>query len=150
MDTHSPTYTRLFKEDWELLCSASSMAAVDSPAAYLKALYLFAQALEESGKGQAGKVTLDQRRPELKALPINEHSLTAVIPNCRSLMKPSLIRSTHTLERPPVKTVDARWIRYLVFNAFRSHCRLNEPIGNAGSACPQASRNWVNSAIASV
>ncbi|TYK56069.1 Tc toxin subunit A [Pseudomonas synxantha] len=80
MDTHSPTYTRLFKEDWELLCSASSMAAVDSPAAYLKALYLFAQVLEDSGKGRAGKVTLDQRRPELKALPIDEHSLTAVIP----------------------------------------------------------------------
>lgn len=80
MDTHSPTYTRLFKEDWELLCSASSMAAIDSPVAYLKALYVFAQTLENSANGQTGKVTLDQRRPELKALPIDERSLTAVIP----------------------------------------------------------------------
>ncbi|MBC3256000.1 toxin [Pseudomonas paralactis] len=80
MDTHSPTYTRLFKEDWELLCSASSMAAIDSPVAYLKALYVFAQTLENSENGQTGKVTLDQRRPELKALPIDERSLTAVIP----------------------------------------------------------------------
>lgn len=80
MDTHSPTYTRLFKEDWELLCSASSMAAIDSPVAYLKALYVFAQTLENSANGQAGKVTLDQRRPELKALPIDDRSLTAVIP----------------------------------------------------------------------
>lgn len=47
MDTHSPTYTHLFKEDWHLLCSASSMAAIDSPIAYLKALYPFAQALEK-------------------------------------------------------------------------------------------------------
>lgn len=80
MDTHSPTYTHLFKEDWHLLCSASSMAAIDSPIAYLKALYLFAQALEKSGKGKQPKVTLDQRRPELKTLPLDERSLSAVIP----------------------------------------------------------------------
>ncbi|RFD23925.1 toxin [Pseudomonas sp. GL93] len=80
MDAHSPTYTHLFKEDWHLLCSASSMAAIDSPVAYLKALYLFAQALEKSGRGKQPKVTLDQRRPELKTLPLDERSLSTVIP----------------------------------------------------------------------
>lgn len=80
MDTHSPTYTRLFEEDWSLLCSASSLAAIDSPVAYLKALHLFALALEKSGKGTGQKITLDQRRPELKTLTIDERSLNTVIP----------------------------------------------------------------------
>lgn len=80
MDARSPTYTHLFKEDWHLLCSASSMAAIDSPIAYLKALYLFAQALEKNGKGKQNKITLDQRRPELKTLPLDERSFSAVIP----------------------------------------------------------------------
>lgn len=75
----SPTYISQFPENWDQLCAASSMAAVDSPVAYLQALYRFAAELESTGEG-AGKITLDKRRPDLKTLAIDEHSLTAVIP----------------------------------------------------------------------
>ncbi|NWC93914.1 MULTISPECIES: Tc toxin subunit A [unclassified Pseudomonas] len=73
-------YTALFHEDWNLLCPASSMAAVDSPVAYLQALYRFALQLEKTGKGHRPKITLDHRRPDLKALQIDEQSLTALVP----------------------------------------------------------------------
>ncbi|NWE37591.1 Tc toxin subunit A, partial [Pseudomonas gingeri] len=54
-------YTALFHEDWNLLCPASSMAAVDSPVAYLQALYRFALHLAKTGKGNRPEITLDHR-----------------------------------------------------------------------------------------
>lgn len=72
--------TTLFHDDWKQLCPTTSMAAVDSPVAYLQALCRFALQLEKDGKGDRPKITLELRRPDLKTLQIDEHSLTALIP----------------------------------------------------------------------
>ena len=80
MDTLAPTYTALFNEQWSLLCSPDSMAAVDSPIAYLQALHAFALTLESTGTGSAPKIRLEARRPDLTTLKIDEHSLTALLP----------------------------------------------------------------------
>lgn len=75
-----PTYAALFEENWHSYCSAASPSALDSPAAYLRALYLFAQQIESSGKGISNRVTLAIRRPLLKNLIIDNQSLTQEIP----------------------------------------------------------------------
>ena len=92
--TSGPTYISQFPENWHQLCATSSMAAVDSPVAYLHALYRFAEELESTGEGQA-KITLEKRRPELKTLTIDEHSLTALIPQL-SLVNEMLARHLDT------------------------------------------------------
>ncbi len=45
----SPTYPALFEDDRDSFCPATSLAAVDSLAAYLRALYLFALQVEQTG-----------------------------------------------------------------------------------------------------
>ncbi len=75
----SATYQALFQEKWDQFCSSSSIAAVDSPTAYLRALYLFALLLEENTK-DANALKLSQRRPELKDLVINQHSVSGQVP----------------------------------------------------------------------
>lgn len=73
------TYTSLFSEDWNTLCLPSSLTAIDGPVAYLHVLYQFALNLESSGQGHRDKITLDQRRPDLKALQIDAQGLTQTI-----------------------------------------------------------------------
>ena len=75
-----PTWSALFKDDWNGFCSTSSLAALDSPAAYLRALYLFALQVEQSGKGTQAKITLAQRRPSLKDLVISAENTTRQLP----------------------------------------------------------------------
>lgn len=75
----SATYQALFNENWNQFCASSSIAAVDSPAAYLRALYLFALQLEQNAMG-ANAVKLSERRPDLKALTINQHSVSGQVP----------------------------------------------------------------------
>jgi hypothetical protein len=73
------TYQALFNENWKQFCASSSIAAVDSPAAYLRALYLFALQLEQNAKG-AGALTLSARRADLKDLLIDQHSVAGQVP----------------------------------------------------------------------
>lgn len=73
------TYPALFEEKWDQFCSSSSIAAVDSPAAYLRALYLFALQLEQNAKGE-NAVRLSERRPDLEELKINQHSVSGQVP----------------------------------------------------------------------
>jgi len=75
-----PTWSALFKDDWNSFCSPSSLAAVDSPAAYLQALYRFALELEGSGQGTAAKITLARRRPMLKDLLVDAENTTRQLP----------------------------------------------------------------------
>ena len=79
-ETSSPTYSALFENDQDAFCSATSLAAVDSPAAYLRALYLFALQVEQTGKGTRTKATLAQRRPMLQALVIDAENTTRQVP----------------------------------------------------------------------
>ncbi len=90
-DTLPPTYVNLFKEQWDRLCPASSLAAVDSPVAYLHALYAFAIGLEGSEDERKNKLTLDKRRPDLASLVIDEAGLTAQVPQL-SIINETLAR----------------------------------------------------------
>lgn len=78
--TAGPTYAALFEENWNTFCDASSIAALDSPAAYLRALYLFAQQVEKTGKGTGRRITLATRRPALKDMVIDNQSLSRKLP----------------------------------------------------------------------
>jgi hypothetical protein len=66
-------YQALFNENWSQFCKEGDIAAFDSPVAYLRALYLFAGQLEKASPS-ADKITLEQRRPDLKGLEINRQS----------------------------------------------------------------------------
>lgn len=80
-DPHAPpTYATLFPGNGSAYCSASSLAAVDSPAAYLRALYMFALQLEQTGKGIHEKITLNRRRPALKDLMIDDENTHRELP----------------------------------------------------------------------
>lgn len=77
-EEQSPTFTNLFKENWDDTCKNNSIAAVDSPVAYLRALYLFALQLEsshsENSKEKARRIRLASRRPDLATLLIDHQS----------------------------------------------------------------------------
>ncbi|MCL6703593.1 Tc toxin subunit A [Pseudomonas sp. T1.Ur] len=72
-----PTYQKLFKEPWSRFCSSDSIAANDSPVAYLRALYLFAMQLENRG---VGIYRLDRRRPDLKTFLIDSRTTFNQVP----------------------------------------------------------------------
>ncbi|MBT2341388.1 MULTISPECIES: Tc toxin subunit A [Pseudomonas] len=69
----SVSYQSLFKENWDQFCKDGDIAAIDSPVAYLRALYLFAGQLENASSS-LHKITLAQRRPDLKALMLDHQS----------------------------------------------------------------------------
>ena len=73
-----PTYTHQFKENWDDACKNDSIAAIDSPVAYLRALYLFALQLEccpsQSADEKKHRILLEKRRPDLPELSIDQQS----------------------------------------------------------------------------
>jgi hypothetical protein len=78
VEKQGPTYTHLFKENWDDACKNDSIAAIDSPVAYLRALYRFALRLESSASSsaeeKANRITLGKRRPDLADLSIDQQS----------------------------------------------------------------------------
>ncbi|NWB89620.1 Tc toxin subunit A [Pseudomonas agarici] len=78
-----PSYSNLFKENWDEFCKVGAMAAVDSPVAYLRDLYhLVTTQLEDNvtGPDPTRKIRLDIRRPDLKDLLIDAQSTFTPIP----------------------------------------------------------------------
>lgn len=73
------TYQALFNESWEQFCEDGDIAAIDSPVAYLRALFLFAKQLENSSS-RTDKITLEKRRPDLKELMLDHQSAFAAQP----------------------------------------------------------------------
>lgn len=71
------SYQGLFQENWDQFCKDGDIAAIDSPVAYLRALYLFARQLEDSST-HARKISLEKRRPDLNTLMLDPHS--ALVP----------------------------------------------------------------------
>jgi len=69
----SVSYQALFNERWDQFCKEGDIAAIDSPVAYLRALYLFAGQLENASPS-SDKITLKQRRPDLTALMLDQQS----------------------------------------------------------------------------
>ncbi|WP_213940914.1 Tc toxin subunit A [Pseudomonas sp. dw_612] len=78
VEKEGPTYANLFQENWDEFCKTDSIAAIDSPVAYLRALYLFAGQLESSlstsNAETAHRILLKKRRPDLAKLSIDQHT----------------------------------------------------------------------------
>lgn len=70
----------VFNEDWENTCPPGAIAAIDSPVAYLRTLFLFATQLEMNGTGTKAKIPLSQRRPDLKNIAIDHDTTFAQRP----------------------------------------------------------------------
>lgn len=68
-------YSSLLEENWEDVCDPHAIAAVDSPVAYLRTLYLFAMHLENKGAPNEKRIPLGVRRPDLQNLLI-DHDAT--------------------------------------------------------------------------
>lgn len=73
------SYQALFQENWDRFCKDGDIAAIDSPVAYLRALYLFARQLENSST-HARKIPLEKRRPDLNTLMLDPHSALVARP----------------------------------------------------------------------
>ncbi|MCL6703965.1 Tc toxin subunit A [Pseudomonas sp. T1.Ur] len=84
------SYQALFKEDWDKFCKEGDLAAIDSPVAYLRALYLFAGQLE-GASSSSEKIPLDKRRPDLKDLMLDQQSAFVA--------RPMLEIVNHTLDK---------------------------------------------------
>lgn len=69
----SVSYDALFEENQEQFCEEDDIAAIDSPVAYLRALYLFAGQLENAST-HADRIKLEVRRPDIQDLVLDQHS----------------------------------------------------------------------------
>ncbi|NUT89751.1 toxin [Pseudomonas corrugata] len=78
----SAGYQALFEENWDQFCNEGDIGAIDSPVAYLRALYLFARQLEQlpAVPAQSARITLEERRPDLKKLTLDQQSAFATRP----------------------------------------------------------------------
>lgn len=85
----SVTYQALFDENWDSFCKEDDLAAIDSPVAYLRALYLFAGQLEGTSSSTE-KIPLNTRRPDLKGIMLDQQSAFVA--------RPMLDIVNHTLE----------------------------------------------------
>ena len=99
------SYQALFNEHWDQFCKEGDIAAIDSPVAYLRALYLFAGQLENASPS-TDKITLEQRRPDLKGLMLDQQSafvarpmLDIVNDTLRSAIKAHLATSDKTVHQ---------------------------------------------------
>ena len=79
-EQYGASYATLFEDTGSEVCSGDSLAALDSPAAYVRALYLFALDIEKTGKGLHPKNTLDARRPTLKDMVIDLDAVNQRLP----------------------------------------------------------------------
>ncbi len=75
-----PSFPNLFKENWDLFCKVGAIEAKDSPVAYLTSLYRFAREELEGSPAETNRITLDDRRPDLKNLIIDQQSTFTPIP----------------------------------------------------------------------
>lgn len=75
----SASYQTLFQENWDEFCKEGDLAAIDSPVAYLRSLYLFAGQLE-GAFSSSEKIPLDKRRRDLKDLMLGQQSALVARP----------------------------------------------------------------------
>ncbi|MEG8233974.1 Tc toxin subunit A [Pseudomonas orientalis] len=119
----SATYHALFKEKWDQFCSSSSIAALDSPTAYLRALYLFALQLEENTK-DANALKLSQRRPELKDQVINQHSVSSQVPMLSIVNQILLKNIAQAKEEDTYRVLSETWYPFsLPYHLHHQQCQ---------------------------
>lgn len=75
-----PSYPNLFKENWDDFCKPGAIEALDSPPAYLSSLYRYAKEHIEMDSTDNKKILIDQRRPDLKELVIDQQTTFTQLP----------------------------------------------------------------------
>ncbi|SDW24860.1 virulence plasmid A protein [Pseudomonas syringae] len=75
-----PSFPNLFTENWDRFCKVGAIEAKDSPVAYLASLYRFAMEQLENGPVDEKRIKLEERRPDLKSLLIDQQSTFTPIP----------------------------------------------------------------------
>lgn len=75
-----PSFPNLFKENWDLFCKVGAIEAKDSPVAYLTSLYRFALEELEGSSVDSSRIKLDERRPDLKDLIVDQQSTFTPVP----------------------------------------------------------------------
>ncbi|MBV6825218.1 Tc toxin subunit A [Pseudomonas sp. PD9R] len=76
----TPTFDDLFNPDWEGFSPSQSPDSSISPAAYFVRLVIMARDLERRAAGGVGRITLDDRRPDLAQLVIDSVSMFQIKP----------------------------------------------------------------------
>lgn len=132
------TYHSLFKENWDQFCSGTSIAAIDSPTAYLRALYLFALQLEKTAVGQTA-IKLDERRPDLKTLLIDPHSISSQQPML-SIINQILLKNIGCAEQADAYKLlrDAKYPYALPYHFHHQQCER----GLSGQDCALGELNY--------
>ncbi|MFJ7284871.1 Tc toxin subunit A [Pseudomonas sp. NPDC099000] len=135
VEKQGPTYTHLFKENWDDACKNDSIAAIDSPVAYLRALYRFALQLESSAsssaKEKANRITLGKRRPDLADLSIDQQSTFTAQPMLgivNAILDQNIQDALKTTDDKDKSTYDVLAQRYypfaLPYEFFHHQCLL--------------------------
>ncbi|MBC3961864.1 Tc toxin subunit A [Pseudomonas simiae] len=121
-----PSAPSLLNEDWGNVCHPDAIAAIDSPVAYLRALFLFATQLEKNGRGTKTKILLSQRRPELKNLPIDHDTTFAQRPLLTLIddMLRKQIKLHHPQEKVRALLSKQRYPLTLPYHHHHLQCRL--------------------------
>ncbi|WP_460069715.1 Tc toxin subunit A [Pseudomonas sp. H2_E05] len=116
------TYKALFEENWDQFCASTSIAAVDSPAAYLRELYLFAEQLEKNALGPSA-TKLTERRPDLKGLLIDSRSVSEQQPMLSIINHTLLSNIADTPTTDTYALLSDTWYPYsLPFNVYHYTC----------------------------
>ncbi len=118
------TYPALFNENWHQYCARHSIAALDSPAAYLRALSLFVIELEKRADKNTA-VKLADRRPDLKKLVIDAHSVSVQRPMLSIINQ--MLTDAITQGQPKSAYAllnDARYPFSLPYHFYHQQCQL--------------------------
>lgn len=135
VEKQGPTYTHLFKENWDDACKNDSIAAIDSPVAYLRALYRFALQLEScpstSDGEKANRIPLEKRRPDLADLLIDQQTTFTAQPMLgivNSTLDKNIQKALETTNDNGKSTYDVLAQRYypfaLPYEFFHHQCLL--------------------------
>lgn len=135
VEKQGPTYTHLFKENWDDACKNDSIAAIDSPVAYLRALYRFALQLESSSSQlpdeKNNRIPLAKRRPDLADLSIDQQSTFTAQPMLgivNAILDKNIQKALQTTDDKGKSTYEVLAHRYypfaLPYEFFHHQCLL--------------------------
>ncbi|SDR91632.1 Tc toxin subunit A [Pseudomonas lini] len=135
IEKQGPTYTHLFKENWDDACKNDSIAAIDSPVAYLRALYRFALQLESSVSQlpdeKTNRIPLAKRRPDLADLSIDQQSTFTAQPMLgivNAILDKNIQKALQTTDDEGKSTYEVLAHRYypfaLPYEFFHHQCLL--------------------------
>jgi hypothetical protein len=79
LDVDSPSYSSLFRDTLNTACTPDALESKDGPLKYLFDLHEHAKKLEENAQKTIA-VTLDERRPDIAQLLLDEQSVNQVVP----------------------------------------------------------------------